>query len=96
VSYGDELFTVKRNGAVVRCSAPLGGRVVAVNEALRDDASRLRESPYVHGWVFDVNTGYIRPQTGMINSDAAIRQICKFNNRIVGQEAVGMPIALSA
>jgi len=38
----------------------------------------------VHGWVFDINTGYIRPQTGMINSDAAIRQICKFNNRIVG------------
>jgi hypothetical protein len=37
----------------------------------------------VHGWVFDINTGYIRPQTGMINSDVAIRQICKFNNRIV-------------
>ncbi len=38
--------------------------------------------PYVHGWVFDLNTGYIRPQTAMINSDAAIRQICKFSNRI--------------
>jgi glycine cleavage system H lipoate-binding protein len=51
VASGDALFTLTRNGAVVRCTAPLGGRVVAVNEALRDDVSRLRESPYVHGWV---------------------------------------------
>ena len=42
--------------------------------------------PYVHGWVFDINTGYIRPQTGMINSDAAIRQICKFGNRNAGAD----------
>ena len=42
--------------------------------------------PYVHGWVFDINTGYIRPQTGMINSDVAIRQICKFSNRNAGAD----------
>jgi carbonic anhydrase len=46
--------------------------------------------PYIHGWVFDVNTGYIRPQTGMINSDAAIRQICKFSNRIVRHDLAEM------
>jgi carbonic anhydrase len=44
--------------------------------------------PYVHGWVFDIATGHIRPQTGMINSDAAIRRICKFNQRRVGQHAL--------
>jgi carbonic anhydrase len=43
--------------------------------------------PYVHGWVFDLNTGYIIPQTGMINSDAAIRKICKFNTGIVDRPA---------
>jgi carbonic anhydrase len=42
--------------------------------------------PYIHGWVFDVNTGYIRPQTGMINNDAAVQQICKFSHRVVGHD----------
>ena len=37
--------------------------------------------------MFDINTGYIRPQTGMINNDVAIRQICKFNNGIAGAVA---------
>ena len=42
---------------------------------LGQDQHRRRKSwaitgkPYVHGWVFDLKTGYIRPQTGMINSD---------------------------
>jgi len=40
--------------------------------------------PYIHGWVFDLNTGHIVPQTGVINSAAAMRQICKFNNVVVG------------
>jgi carbonic anhydrase len=45
--------------------------------------------PYIHGWVFDVSTGYLRPQTRMINSDAAIRQICKFNQRKIEPDVAG-------
>jgi carbonic anhydrase len=40
--------------------------------------------PYIHAWVFDLNTGHIVPLAGMINSDAAMRRICKFNNAVVG------------
>jgi carbonic anhydrase len=40
--------------------------------------------PYIHGWVFDLNTGHILPQTRMINDDAAMAEVCKFNNAIVG------------
>jgi len=40
--------------------------------------------PYIHGWVFDLNTGHIVPQTGVINSAAAMTQICKFNNAVAG------------
>jgi carbonic anhydrase len=47
--------------------------------------------PHIHGWVFDVGTGYIRPHTGMINSDAAIRQICKFNRRAAERVALDAP-----
>jgi len=35
--------------------------------------------PYIHGWVFDLNSGFIRPQTSMINSDAAMQEVCKFH-----------------
>lgn len=40
--------------------------------------------PYIHGWVFDLNTGHIVPQAGMINGDEAMQRICKFNNAVVG------------
>ena len=40
--------------------------------------------PYLHGWVFDLATGFIEPQTPMINDNEAMLQICKFHNAIVG------------
>ncbi|MCW5658669.1 MAG: carbonic anhydrase [Burkholderiaceae bacterium] len=40
--------------------------------------------PYIHGWVFDLRNGYIRPQTGMINDNDKIGEVCKFTNGIVG------------
>lgn len=40
--------------------------------------------PYIHGWVFDLNTGYIHPQTSMINNDEAIQEVCKFHKEIGG------------
>jgi len=42
------------------------------------------QRPYIHGWVFDLRTGYIRPQTGMINDNDKIGEVCKFTNGIVG------------
>ena len=38
--------------------------------------------PYIHGWVFDLNSGYIRPQTSMINNDVAMQEICKFQHGV--------------
>ncbi|MCE9659316.1 MAG: carbonate dehydratase [Burkholderiales bacterium] len=40
--------------------------------------------PWIHGWVFDLSTGFIHPQTGMINNDAAIQEVCKFHTGVVG------------
>jgi carbonic anhydrase len=51
--------------------------------------------PYVHGWVFDISTGYLRPQTDMIISDTAIRQICKFNQPRLDVDAIdAAPVAV--
>ena len=40
--------------------------------------------PYIHGWVFDLGSGLIHPQTSMINNDEAMNEVCKFHNGIVG------------
>lgn len=41
--------------------------------------------PYIHGWVFDLHTGYIHPQTSMINNNEAIQEVCKFHNGLIGR-----------
>jgi len=50
------------------------GKTSIVQEAWKRGAR-----PFIHGWVFDLATGFIRPQTAMINSDAAMHQVCKFH-----------------
>ena len=42
-------------------------------------AWQRRRRPFIHGWVFDLKTGLIQPQTAMIDSDAAMHQVCKFH-----------------
>ncbi len=34
--------------------------------------------PYLHGWVYDINTGHILEQTPAISDDGGIDQICKY------------------
>jgi carbonic anhydrase len=51
-----------------------------------------RQRPYIHGWVFDLRSGFIRPQTGMINDNDKIAEVCKFSNGIVG----GPPLRAAA
>jgi hypothetical protein len=41
-------------------------------------AWRQRARPYIHGWVFDVATGCIDPVTSMINGNAAMHEVCRF------------------
>jgi carbonic anhydrase len=43
-----------------------------------------RQRPFIHGWVFDLRSGLIRPQAGMINDNDKIGEVCKFTNGIVG------------
>jgi carbonic anhydrase len=50
-------------------------------------AWQQRGRPWIHGWVFDLGSGYIRPQTGMLNSDAQMHEVCKFHHTPVGGHA---------
>ena len=49
------------------------------------DAWARRGAPYIHGWVFDLRTGFIHAKTSMINDNETIGEVCKFTNGIVGR-----------
>jgi carbonic anhydrase len=39
----------------------------------------------LHGWVFDLHSGRIHPQTAPIENSAGLQDICKFANGLIGQ-----------
>lgn len=42
------------------------------------------QRPYLHGWVYDIRTGFIRQQTPMINNEETLTVASKFEQRAVG------------
>jgi carbonic anhydrase len=40
--------------------------------------------PYLHGWVYDIRTGFIKAQTPMINDENTLKEVCKFELNVVG------------
>lgn len=40
--------------------------------------------PYLHGWVYDLKTGFIKTQTSMISNEETLKEVCKFEMGIIG------------
>ena len=57
-SAGDEFGTLESVKAVSELYAPIGGEIVAVNEALEDGPELLNQDPY-GGWIIE-----IKPENG--------------------------------
>lgn len=51
VKAGKSLATIESGKWVGPARSPIGGEIVAVNEALIADASLLNKSPYKQGWI---------------------------------------------
>jgi glycine cleavage system H protein len=51
---GDEFGTVESVKAVSELYMPLGGEIVAVNDALADAPEKVNEDPYGAGWMIEV------------------------------------------
>jgi carbonic anhydrase len=43
-----------------------------------------RKAPSLHGWVYDIRTGFIKTQTSMIDSEEALKEVCKFEMGLIG------------
>ncbi len=36
------------------------------------------QMPHIHGWVYDIGTGYVKSLVSMINTEAELKAVCKF------------------
>jgi glycine cleavage system H protein len=54
VSAGASIGEVESTKSVSEVYSPVAGRVLAVNEALRDAPERLNADPYGEGWICDI------------------------------------------
>lgn len=41
--------------------------------------------PSLHGWVYDLKTGYIKQQTSNINDEETLKEVCKFEMGVIGR-----------
>lgn len=48
------------------------------------NAWRAGQELYLHGWVYDIATGYIKTQSSMINTEETLKEVCKFEMGVIG------------
>jgi glycine cleavage system H protein len=51
---GEEFGTVESVKAVSELYMPIGGEIMAINEALADEPERVNSDPYNGGWMVDI------------------------------------------
>ncbi|MFP4350026.1 MAG: glycine cleavage system protein GcvH [Thermodesulfobacteriota bacterium] len=72
---GDEFGTVESTKAVSELYMPLGGKVVAVNEALADDPEQVNKDPYGGGWMVEIEPSDPAEFDAMMDKDAYLEML---------------------
>lgn len=57
VQAGDVVAEIESTKSVGEVYSPVAGRVVAVNEALREQPELINTAPYEEGWIVDLEPG---------------------------------------
>ena len=67
---GASFGTVESTKAVSELFAPLGGKVVRVNEALSNEPSLINRDPYGKGWICEVEPAQPTELDGLLDAEA--------------------------
>ena len=67
---GDEFGTLESTKAVSELYMPIGGKIVAINEALEDEPERVNKTPYGDGWIIEVVPSDPAELDVMVDKDA--------------------------
>jgi glycine cleavage system H protein len=74
VARGDVLGEVESTKSVSEVYAPVGGTVVAVNDALADAPEKLNHDPYGEGWLCEIEVASSDAMEGLLDA-AGYRQL---------------------
>lgn len=67
---GDAMGEVESTKSVSDIYAPLGGEVVAVNDALDAGPELVNSAPYGDGWIVEIKTAEGTSTAGMLDAEA--------------------------
>src|SRR5277367_435849 len=67
---GSSFGTVESTKAVSELFAPLGGKVVKVNQALADEPHLINQDPYGKGWICEVEPSDGTAFEGLMDAEA--------------------------
>jgi glycine cleavage system H protein len=70
LSAGATFGTVESTKAVSELFAPLGGKVVKVNQALADEPQLINLDPYGKGWICEVEPSVPSELDGLMDAEA--------------------------
>lgn len=75
VKRGEEVAVLESTKAAADVYAPLSGKIVAVNEALRKDPSLLNRAPESTGWLFQIEITDPKELQNLLGREEYLRQI---------------------
>jgi glycine cleavage system H protein len=67
---GDEFGSLESTKAVSELYMPIGGKIVAINEALEDESELVNQDPYGKGWMIEVAPSDPAEVEAMMDKDA--------------------------
>lgn len=70
VKAGDDCAVAESVKAASDIYAPIGGKIVAVNEALEDSPELLNSEPYGDGWIFKIEASDESEVAALLNAEA--------------------------
>jgi glycine cleavage system H protein len=69
LTQGQTFGVVESNKTVSDLFAPVSGRVLAVNQSLRDEPERVNQDPYGAGWMIRVSLSRPEEVDGLLDGD---------------------------
>jgi len=69
VEVSEAVGELESTKSVSEMYAPIGGTVVAVNEALADNPQLLNEDPYGEGWLIEIEAGDISQFVALLDAE---------------------------
>jgi glycine cleavage system H protein len=72
---GAEFGTVESVKAVSELYMPIGGEIVAVNDALEDSPELINDTPYSDGWMIEVKPDNLSELDSLMTKDAYLTSL---------------------